>query len=228
MEIYLSVNNRAEIITLPVIPPEITVKKGQSSEKFKTADYGWVKIIGETDLKTIGWSSFFPVRDYPFLKSRDIWGFDYVYKIDNWIADKLPIRLIIHTGHGDINMAVSIDTFEYNIGRDGNINYTFEFGEFNLLEDEESEEDELMSEEYNELKALVSNLEERLSNVENSPVYNYIDDNLPSWAKPSVEKAIEKGVIIGVGTDGNGVTIYGLTLCDLKGAVKLDRLGLLD
>lgn len=224
MKIFLSVNNGEDIITIPVIPAEISVKKGQSNETFETASQGWIKIIGDPQLKSISWSSFFPVRDYPFLRSRDIWGFDYVYKIDTWISRKLPIRLIIDTGN--INMAVSVDSWEYTVGRDGNINYSIELGEFNLLDEETG--GELMSEEYNELKAVSDNHEQRLDNLENTTIYNYIDDNIPSWARTAVEKAVAKGVINGTGEDEAGSVMYGLDNHDLRELVRLDRLGLLD
>lgn len=227
MNIFLSVNNGAEIITLPVIPPEISIKKGQSSEMFKTTDNAWIRIIGEPELKTISWSAFFPIRDYPFLKSREIWGFDYVFKLDTWIKQKLPIRLVIDVGN--INLAVAVTNFDYTVGRDGNINYSLEFGEFNLLENEyETEVNDLMSAEYDELKAVTDNLNERMSSLENADIYNYIDDNIPSWAKNAVTKAVAKGVITGTGTDDNGYTLYGLDNHDLRDLVRLDRLGLLD
>ncbi len=227
MNIFLSVNNGAEIITLPVIPPEISIKKGQSGETFKTTDNAWIRIIGEPELKTISWSAFFPIRDYPFLKSREIWGFDYVFKLDTWIKQKLPIRLVIDVGN--INLAVAVTSFDYTVGRDGNINYSLEFGEFNLLENEyETEVNDLMSAEYDELKAVTDNLNERMSNLENADIYNYIDDNIPSWAKNAVTKAVAKGVITGTGTDDNGYTLYGLDNHDLRDLVRLDRLGLLD
>ncbi len=227
MNIYLSVNNRAEIITLPVIPSEFSIKKGQTSETFKTADNKWIRIIGEPDFISIGWSSFFPIRNYTFLKSREMWGFDYVHKLDKWIAAKLPIRLIIDVGN--INLATAVTSFEFTVGRDGNVNYTIEFGEFNLLEDEkETEVIDLMSKEYDELKAITDNISERVGHLEDVAIYNYIDDNIPSWAKTAVTKAVAKGVITGTGEDENGYTLYGLDNHDLKDLVRLERLGMLE
>ncbi|MCI5893492.1 MAG: hypothetical protein MRZ66_08875 [Clostridiales bacterium] len=45
--------------------------------------------------------------------------------------------------------------------------------------------------------------------------------NMPGWAKPSVEKAVKKGIVIGVG-DGR----LGLTETDLKCIVREDRAGM--
>ena len=40
MDIYLSVNNRAEVLRLPVLPPEFTVAKGKNNEVFDTVSQG--------------------------------------------------------------------------------------------------------------------------------------------------------------------------------------------
>lgn len=52
-------------------------------------------------------------------------------------------------------------------------------------------------------------------------VYNYVDGNMPDWAKPSVQKLMDKGVISG---EGEGL---GLTNDLLKTICYLDRLGLI-
>ena len=59
MDIYLSVNNRAEVLRLPVLPPEFTVSKGRNNEVFETVSQGQLNLIGTQALKKISWSSFF-------------------------------------------------------------------------------------------------------------------------------------------------------------------------
>lgn len=56
-------------------------------------------------------------------------------------------------------------------------------------------------------------------------VYDYIDDNMPEWARASVQKAVKKGIIQGVGKDENGNMLLGLTETDLKCIVREDRAG---
>ena len=46
------------------------------------------------------------MRDYPYLRDTSMKGWEYVYKIDTWIEQKLPIRLIITDT--PINMAVAV------------------------------------------------------------------------------------------------------------------------
>ena len=43
MDIYLSVNNREQVLRLPVLPPEFTVSKPQSNETFETVTQGQLK-----------------------------------------------------------------------------------------------------------------------------------------------------------------------------------------
>ena len=57
------------------------------------------------------------------------------------------------------------------------------------------------------------------SKLENKMVYNYIDTNMPDWAKPTIQKLVDKGYLKG---DGNGL---GLTDEMLKIFVILDRAG---
>ena len=130
MDIFLSVNNREQILQLPVVPPEFTITKPRKNDVFETATQGDLKLLGASGLKGIIINSFFPVRDYPFLRSRAYKGFEYVYIIDTWLAAKLPIRLIVTDT--PINMAVTVDNFEYTINSSGDLAYVLEFQEVPL------------------------------------------------------------------------------------------------
>jgi hypothetical protein len=127
VDIFLSVNNREQILQLPVVPPEFTITKPHKNETFETATQGDLKLIGAAGLKGITINSFFPARDYPFLRSRAYWGWEYTYIIDKWIASKLPIRLII-TGT-PVNMAVCVESFDYTVKQDGNLYYSLVCGQ---------------------------------------------------------------------------------------------------
>ena len=111
MDIYLSVNNREQILKLPVLPAEFTVSKPHANEVFETVTQGQLKLIGRPSLKSISWSSFFPVRDYPFLRDRSDTAFGYLYTIDTWMLQKLPIRLIIT----QMILSIIVGTFSSNI-----------------------------------------------------------------------------------------------------------------
>ena len=131
MDIWLSVNNREQVLQLPVVPAEFEILKPHKNEVFETASQGDLKLLGSPGLRGTVFSSFFPVRDYPFLRDRSRKGFEYVYSIDRWILAKLPIRLIIT--ETPINMVVCVDNFPYKIGSNGDLYYTLEFSEFKLI-----------------------------------------------------------------------------------------------
>lgn len=130
MDIYLSVNNREEVIKLPVLPPTFTISKPQSTQVFETVTRGELQLIGIPKLKGITISSFFPVRDYPYLRDTSMKGWEYVYKIDIWILRKLPLRLIITDT--PINMAVAVKNFDYSVKTDGDLWYNLQLEEFPL------------------------------------------------------------------------------------------------
>lgn len=131
MNIFLSVNNREQVLQLPVLPTEFTITKPQENEIFETVTQGDLKLIGMPGLKGITINSFFPIRDYPFLKDRTYKGFEYVYIIDKWIEVKYPIRLIIT--ETPINMVCCVDDFSYSIKKDGDLYFNLTLSEFRLV-----------------------------------------------------------------------------------------------
>lgn len=218
LDIYLSVNNREQVIQIPVNPSEFNVKKGQETEAFKTANDGWIRIIGDLEFKTISWNSFFPSKEYSFLKDNSYKGYDYVYILDGWRERRLPIRLTITSGN--ISIPVVITNFEYTQLANGDLSYTIEFGEFNLLEDEE--DGGLTMEQFEEIKRMLEDITNRLEALENNKlIYNHIDENMPDWAKPVMRKLIDKGYITGVEENE-----LGLTYEMIRMFVILDRIGI--
>lgn len=89
-----------------------------------------------------------------------------------------------------------------------------------------SEEDEPMtSQEKQNFESLVQSvtmLSEKVDKLCNSMIYNYIDENMPEWARATVKKLVNKGLLTG---DENGLH---LTDSDLKQFVVNDRAGLYD
>lgn len=76
--------------------------------------------------------------------------------------------------------------------------------------------------ELDALTETVKILATELHDVKNPMIYNYIDENMPEWARDSVRKAVEKGIIKG---EENGLN---LTYSDLRSIVREDRAGLFD
>ena len=74
-----------------------------------------------------------------------------------------------------------------------------------------------------ELKNMILKLEERITRLESKMIYNYIDDNMPEWARPTIYKLYTKGLV-----KGNEKGELGLTEEMLKIYVVNDRAGLYD
>ena len=53
LDFYLSVNNSEEVVHIPVTPSSFSVTNSQSTETFESAGYGWIKIIGNTELRGV-------------------------------------------------------------------------------------------------------------------------------------------------------------------------------
>lgn len=90
-------------------------------------------------------------------------------------------------------------------------------------------EGEITMSQYEELKGLIENLSSRVNDIaedvrvlKNPMIYNYIDDNMPEWARATVEKLVEMGYLMG---DEEGL---GLTDDMLRLLVINDRAGLYD
>ncbi len=133
MDIFLSINNREQVIKLPVLPESFEVSSPQNNEKFETVNQGELKLIGLRGLRSISFQSFFPARRQSFSTNYAYKDYQFVNIIERWRARRIPIRLIITDT--PINMAVAIDDFTYG-QRDGtgDVYYSLSLEEFKLIE----------------------------------------------------------------------------------------------
>lgn len=130
--IYLSINNRQEEIQIPVLPSTFGIGSEYQNERIETVTDEEIMHIGNRKLSTIAFSSFFPDNDYHFLRSRDMYGWDYIKTIQSWREKKIPIRLVIT--NTNINMPVVITGFEYTVqDGTGDIYYTLQFEEYKFI-----------------------------------------------------------------------------------------------
>lgn len=129
MDIFLSVNNREQIIQLPIVPSEFRIKSPVNNEMYTTINQGDIKLFGERGLKGLVIDTFFPNKDYPFARSNQYKGWEYVEIIESWIDRKLRVRLIA-TGT-PVNIVTAIDDFEYGPqDGSGDIYYSLSLSEF--------------------------------------------------------------------------------------------------
>ena len=75
---------------------------------------------------------------------------------------------------------------------------------------------------YDELKKMVDELSKKIDDLHNPMIYNYVDENMPEWARGTIAKLVNKGILIGTGDGLN------LTENDLRHLVINDRSGLYD
>lgn len=83
--------------------------------------------------------------------------------------------------------------------------------DYSLIEKTE----DLTMAQYEELKQMIQ--------AQKPMIYDYMDDNMPSWAKPTIQKLMDKGFLVG---DDEGR--LGLTMDAIRIFVANDRAGLYD
>lgn len=132
MDIFLSINNREQVIKLPVLPAEFKIQSGMKNETYDTISQGEIKLISMETLKSISIQSFFPSKDYSFLRDGTYKKWQYVEIIEDWKSRRLPIRLTIT--ESPINMACTIESFEYGMqDGTGDIYYNITLSEFKFI-----------------------------------------------------------------------------------------------
>ncbi|MDQ0174374.1 LysM peptidoglycan-binding domain-containing protein [Bacillus chungangensis] len=136
IEFWLSFNNGAEKIRLPVNPPTLEMKTPFSNTDIEVAQLGEFTVIGERGLAEFSFHSFFPSRynasycEYSGFLSPN----EFVAIIERWRDTRRPIRFLV-TGT-QINYAVTIREFEREIeraGAAGDIYYTLALKEYRFL-----------------------------------------------------------------------------------------------
>lgn len=201
MRIYLSIDNGAEIMEIPVIPSEFQVSKPQGDETFETVSGEEIAFIDAPKLKSIAWSSFFPSRDYPYVhgdRFDDVW--QYGYMIDTWVLRKYPIRLVF--SGAPINMAVKVNKFDYRMGSSGDIYYDIELKEFPLVD---TETEVLTMSQYEELKGLIDELSLKVDALGGGHVIDSVSDGEPFYSQ-TLQKLVNAGCINGNGDGGLDLT----------------------
>ena len=134
MYITLSNINGTNLFVIPVVPPDVDFKDGGENDTLKTVK-GNIRLIDAKALKTVAWSSIFPVnKDYGFVAvGSRVNGYDYVNFLQDAIEAKVPIRVIITTLNKRpiCNMLATIDDgFSWTVDTAGDIKYSISLTEF--------------------------------------------------------------------------------------------------
>lgn len=131
MNIYLTDEEKKEILIIPVMPPNIRINSPQYNENFKTINYGEIKLIGTEGLKGLNLSSFFPNRKYGFSHVEFFKPTYYIEKIEEWKKRRIPIRVVVTKASFDFNKRMTIEAFEYGVqDGTGDVYYDLKLEEF--------------------------------------------------------------------------------------------------
>jgi hypothetical protein len=112
MELWLLNEEQDETFRVPVLPSSFEKRAGVNLNIENINDFGEIGLIGNRKLDAINISSFFPAQKYNFVNNRNFpEPYECVDMIENWIDQKVPIRLIITDTN--INKEFSIEGFSY-------------------------------------------------------------------------------------------------------------------
>lgn len=171
MDIFIYDNKSVEFIKLPVTPETITIESPQKIETFDAIGQGELKIIGIKGTRKLILSSFFPVKEYPFLKDRTYKGMQYVEKIERWRDLRVPLIILIpdmlqtffvvietasysiQDGSGDIYYEISIEEYKTPILRKISQNQSITTVEQNQGKTEPSPNVDYLQNAYGEITA---------------------------------------------------------------------------
>lgn len=134
MDIYLSFNNLAEVLRLPVLPQEFTAVTGLNNKTVEVIGLGELGIIGNRKLHEITIESFFPKHYSSYCRYKNIpEPYDAVGLISKWRDTKRPIRLNIT--ETPINLPCMIESWEHGQrgGQPGDIYFTLKLKEYRFI-----------------------------------------------------------------------------------------------
>lgn len=132
MDIIVSANNNEEILVFPIIPYDTQLKNPSQNEEFQTVNAGTINLIGDAGLRSVSISSIFPKEKLSNTRYGSVEGKKYVDFFKKWKARKLPIRLVmtLEDSYEWVNMACTIESFDYSYDRKENIRYSLELKEY--------------------------------------------------------------------------------------------------
>ena len=135
MNIVVSANNNEEILVFPVVPSDIPLKNPQNNEEFQTINNGTLSLIGDIGLRSLSISSIFLKEKKSWAKAGSVEGIQYINFFNKWRDKKVPIRVIATLKDGSewVNMACTVDSFDYSFDRQENINYSLELKEYRYI-----------------------------------------------------------------------------------------------
>ena len=136
-KLVVSFNNNEEVMVWPSVPPDFGPEVEQRNGTYEGIS-GDFNTLGPMGLLSIPLSSFFPVgRRYPFMPPEaETDGWKYVAFIQRGQERRIPFRvtLLDNSGRCRLNMACSIDDFQWKVKRNGDLAYSLTFREYKFIQ----------------------------------------------------------------------------------------------
>lgn len=131
MDIVFSAENRKETLHLPIIPETIDIAFPHNNQVFSTIEDGDINLIGMQGLKSISFSSWFPMKEYYFAKSK-VTGEEGKAFLTKWKRKRRPIRIVITNKNGlELhNELYAIESFDFGFDRTGDMTYSLNLKQF--------------------------------------------------------------------------------------------------
>lgn len=122
-------------LEIPVLPEKITVKRSANSAEKTVLELGNVNLLNGAKLRQISFDSFFPSV---YIPSVNVAGsqlkepMNYVRAINSCMLSKKPLRFILIGADLDINILMSVESFEYteSYGDVGTLTYKLSLKEW--------------------------------------------------------------------------------------------------
>ncbi|MBB6670284.1 LysM peptidoglycan-binding domain-containing protein [Cohnella nanjingensis] len=142
--IWLSFNNQAEGFQIPVNPGSIEIGDGSKGTTYDVAGLGEINVIKNPKLSEYSFSSIFPslssrrafvsgITVDPLVQADLQYApEDYINYLTKWMGTKRPIRFVFTGDSFDINVAASIESFEWKevAGSGGDVEYTLKMKKY--------------------------------------------------------------------------------------------------
>lgn len=136
-QVIISINNNEEAVVLPAVPPDLGPQLPQNNGTYEglSKDYNTLGTMGLWEMSI---SSFFPVgKGRPSYMPADALedGWQYVNFFERNRPRMLPFRIIILDGGGicRLNSPCSVDSFSWQVKRNGDLAYTLELREYRFI-----------------------------------------------------------------------------------------------
>lgn len=131
IDIVFSAENRSETLHLPIIPETLDISFPHQNMTISTISDGDVNLIGMPGLKTISFSSWFPMKTYQFAKSS-VTGVEGKAFLTKWKRKRRPIRVVVINKNGIElhNELYAIENFTFGYDRAGDMTYSLNLKQF--------------------------------------------------------------------------------------------------